>query len=251
MIILKSADELHKMWKAGQVVWQVHAWLRDAVRPGVTTQQLDELAREKFRLLKAVPSFLGYHGFPGSICTSVNEQVVHGIPGERRLEEGDIISIDIGAIVDGYHADAARTWPVGKVSSKAQTLIEDTAIALECGIDAARIGNRLSDIGAAIEAYALGKGYGVVREYVGHGIGTSMHEAPQVPNYGPGGRGPRLKAGMTLAIEPMLNVGGERVRVLEDQWTVVTEDGSLSAHYEDTVAVTPDGPWILTRRQDE
>lgn len=251
MIILKTASELQKMWKAGQVVRQVHQWLRDAIKPGVTTRELDELAREKFQLLGAIPSFLGYHGFPGSICTSVNEQVVHGIPGERRLEEGDIISIDVGAIVDGYHSDAARTWPVGEVSPEALALIEHTKMALEHGIQAARIGNRLSDIGAAIEAYALSKGYGVVREFVGHGIGTSMHEDPQVPNYGPAGRGPRLKAGMTLAIEPMLNAGGERVRVLEDQWTVVTADGSLSAHYEDTIAVTPDGPWILTRGEDE
>lgn len=251
MIILKTAEELQKMWRAGQALRQVHEWVRDAIRPGVTTRELDELAREKFRLLGAIPSFLGYHGFPASICTSVNEQVVHGIPGDRRLEEGDIISIDIGAIVDGWHADAARTWPVGNISPVAQKLIEDTATALERGIEAARLGNRLSDIGAAIEAFALEKGYGVVREYVGHGIGMSMHEAPQVPNYGPPGRGPRLKAGMTLAIEPMLNAGGERVRVLDDQWTVVTEDGSLSAHYEDTVAITPDGPWILTRKEDE
>ncbi|NLV92209.1 MAG: type I methionyl aminopeptidase [Firmicutes bacterium] len=247
MIILKSRNELEKMWKAGQVVAQVHEWLREALRPGITTRQLDELAETKLRELGAIPSFLGYGGFPGSACISVNEEVVHGIPGDRVLEEGDIVSIDVGGIVDGYHGDAARTWPVGEVSEEAQRLIADTEAALELAIEQARIGNRLSDIGAAVQTYAEARGYGVVRDFVGHGIGRSMHEAPQIPNYGLPGRGPRLKAGMTLAIEPMLNLGTHKVRVLENKWTVVTEDGALSAHYEDTVAITVDGPWILTR----
>lgn len=250
MIILKSDTELQRMWKAGQVVAQVHQWLRDAMRPGITTKQLDELAESKLRQLGAIPSFLGYGGFPASICISINEQVVHGIPGDRVLEDGDVVSIDVGAILEGYHGDAARTWPVGKVTSEAERLIADTKHALEVGIERAVVGNRLSDIGASIQEYAEARGYGVVRDFVGHGIGRSMHEAPQIPNYGPPGRGPRLKAGMTLALEPMLNLGTHQVRVLEDKWTVVTADGSLSAHYEDTVAVTPDGPWVLTRRAD-
>ncbi len=251
MIILKSDAELEKMWKAGQVVAEVHEWLRDAIRPGITTKQIDELAETKLRGLGAIPSFLGYGGFPGSACVSVNEQVVHGIPGDRILREGDIVSIDVGAIVDGYQGDAARTWPVGEVADQAKRLIADTKQALEIGIAHARVGNRLSDIGASIQEYAEPKGYGVVRDFVGHGIGRAMHEAPQIPNYGPPGRGPRLKAGMTLALEPMLNLGTHEVIVLEDKWTVITADRSLSAHWEDTVAVTPDGPWILTRREDQ
>ncbi len=246
MIVLKSPAEIRQMRAAGRVVALTLEALGEAVRPGVTTAQLDRLAQELLDRHGAISAFKGYRGYPACICTSVGSVVVHGIPGPRVLEEGEIIGIDVGAIVDGYYGDAARTFPVGQVSALAQRLLQVTEEALYKGIARARPGNRLSDISHAIQAYVEAAGFSVVREFVGHGIGRQMHEEPQVPNLGPPGRGPRLKAGMTLAIEPMVNAGRPEVMLLDDQWTVVTRDGSLSAHFEHTVAITPDGPEILT-----
>ncbi|HHW13919.1 MAG TPA: type I methionyl aminopeptidase, partial [Firmicutes bacterium] len=227
------------------------ARLGELVAPGVTTGELDRFAEEFFRSRGAVPAFKGYNGFPASICTSVNEQVVHGIPGSRVLQAGDIISIDAGAIVDGFYGDSAATFPVGEVDAEAERLLAATREALARGIAQARVGNRLSDISHAVQAWVEAQGFSVVREYVGHGIGRAMHEAPAIPNYGPPGRGPRLKAGMVLAIEPMVNAGGYEVATEDDQWTVVTVDGRLSAHFEHTVAVTGDGPLILTALEED
>ncbi|MBC7346153.1 MAG: type I methionyl aminopeptidase [Clostridia bacterium] len=246
MIILKSERELAVMREAGRIVAQTLALLQRVVAPGVTTQELNDLAESYIRQKGAYPSFKGYRGFPASICASINEEVVHGIPGLRRLAEGDIISIDIGAILDGYHGDAALTIPVGRVKPEVERLLQVTREALWLGIEQARIGRRLSDISHAIQTHAERNGYSVVREFVGHGIGRTMHEEPQVPNYGQPGRGPRLVAGMTLAIEPMINCGRPEVKVLANGWTVVTRDGSYSAHFEHTVAITADGPKILT-----
>ncbi len=246
MITLKSAAELKRMRQAGKVVAATHELLSRIIRPGVTTTELDRAAEEFMRHVGAIPSFKGFRGFPASICTSVNEVVVHGIPDKRILAEGDIIGVDIGAIVDGFHGDAARTYPVGQVSQKAQKLMQVTEEALHEGIAQATIGKRLGDISHAIQVYVEKAGFSVVREFVGHGIGRTMHEPPEIPNFGPAGKGPRLRAGMTLAIEPMVNIGGAEVQVLPDQWTVVTCDAELSAHYEHTVAVTEDGPVILT-----
>lgn len=246
MIIIKTPEEIAKMRKAGRVVAQALEILDEMVKPGVRTIALDRAVEEFFSKVGAIPSFKGYHGFPASICASVNDVVVHGIPGEQVLVEGDIIGIDIGAIVDGYHGDAARTFPVGQISSEAQRLLTVTQEALYCGIKQAVVGNRLSDISHAVQAHVEAAGFSVVRDFVGHGIGRSMHELPQVPNYGKPGRGIRLKAGMTLAIEPMVNVGGYEVEILEDDWTVVTVDGKLSAHFEHTVAITENGPEVLT-----
>lgn len=253
MINLKSKRELDKMRRAGEVVALVHEKMADIIAPGITTRELDRIAEEIIRSKGAIPSFKGvpnpYGGidFPGSICVSVNEVVIHGIPNDYALKEGDIISIDVGAILDGYHGDAARTFAVGNISREARDLIFHTEEAFRRGMAQAVEGNRVSDISRAIQEYAESKGYGVVRDYVGHGIGTEMHEEPQVPNYVSREKGVRLSAGMTLAIEPMINMGTWRVRVLSDKWTVVTEDGKLSAHYENTLAVTPNGPEILTR----
>lgn len=246
MIVLKSNGELRRMRRAGLVVWRALELVREHVKPGVTTGHLNRLVEEMMAREGAVPSFKGYHGYPASICTSVDEQVVHGIPGDRILHEGQIVSVDIGAIVDGYHGDAARTFPVGAISAEAQRLLDVTWQALQEGIRQARVGNHLSDISHAIQTYAEAAGFSVVRDYVGHGIGRQMHEPPQIPNYGPPGMGPKLRAGMVLAIEPMVNAGTYEVRTLEDQWTVVTVDGALSAHFENTVAITPEGPAILT-----
>ncbi|HHV78039.1 MAG TPA: type I methionyl aminopeptidase [Firmicutes bacterium] len=246
MINIKSAEEIKAMRKAGRVVALMLQAVREAVRPGVTTAELDRLAEHVARSNGAVPAFKGFRGFPATLCTSVNEEVVHGIPGKRRLKEGDLISIDTGAVVDGYYGDAAITVPVGHVSELALRLISVTKTALEEGIRAARAGAHLSDISHAIQTVVEAAGFSVVRDYVGHGIGTTMWEEPQVPNYGPPGMGPILKAGMTLAIEPMVNAGSYEVTVRPDEWTVVTRDGSLSAHFEHSIVVTEDGAEILT-----
>ena len=246
MIIRKSPREIDLMRKAGRLVGHTLTVVCEAVRPGVRLLELDALAERTIRGAGGTPSFLGYHGFPASLCLSPNDRIVHGIPDGYVLVEGDILSIDCGAIVDGYHGDAAVTVPVGRVDPPAQRLMETTEQAMWAGIAQVRVGRRLSDIGHAVEQVAAGSGYGVVREYVGHGIGTRMHEEPQVPNYGRPGRGLRLEVGLVLAIEPMLNEGGPETEVLDDGWTVITRDGSRSAHFEHTVAVTPDGPEVLT-----
>lgn len=247
MIILKSPQEIEKISHACRVVAMTLIYLKDKVDPGVTTQELDRLAEEFMVKQGARPAFKGYRDFPCTICTSINEEVVHGIPSKKRLEEGDIIGIDVGAVVEGYFGDAAITFPVGKIAPKVQRLLEVTEQALYEGISRAYPGNRLSDISHAIQERAEAAGFGVVRDFVGHGIGKNLHEDPQVPNFGLPGQGPRLKEGMVLAIEPMINMGGAPVKVLEDNWTVVTQDGSLSAHFEHTISVTPQGPMILTK----
>lgn len=251
MIELKSREEVAVMRRAGRVVGEVLRLMGEMVAPGRSTADLDRAAEEFIRSRGGRPAFKGYNGFPATICASINEQVVHGIPGPRTLKEGDLISIDVGAIVDGFYGDAAATFPVGEVSPEARRLLATTKEALARGIAQVAPGNRLSDVSHAVQACAEEAGFSVVREYVGHGIGRTMHEAPAIPNYGPPGRGLRLKAGMTLAIEPMVNAGGYEVEVEEDDWTVVTRDGSLSAHFEHTVAVTPEGPLILTALEGE
>ncbi|MGQ9779026.1 MAG: type I methionyl aminopeptidase [Bacillota bacterium] len=246
-IVLKSAAELAKMRRAGRIVAEVLAVLREMIRPGLTTAALEARAVEVATKLGGIPSFKGYNGFPAALCVSVNEEVVHGIPGPRRLAEGDIVSLDFGAIYEGYHGDAAITVPVGEISAEAARLIRVTEEALALGIAAAREGNRLSAIGRAIQTHVEAAGFSVVRDLVGHGIGRAMHEPPQVPNYVAGFEyNPRLRRGMTLAIEPMVNAGGYQVRTLLDGWTVVTRDGSLSAHFEHTVVVTDGEPEIMT-----
>jgi len=247
MIILKSDRELQYMYEAGQIVAKTHQEVAKAVKPGVTTLELDRIAEEFITKCQAKPTFKNYCGFTGSICTSINEQVVHGIPSLRQLEFGDIISIDIGATYNGYVGDAAVTLPVGEIDEEAQRLIDVTKNSLMEGIKQAVVNNRLSDISYAIQTYAEGNAFTVVRDYVGHGVGKEMHEDPQIPNYGSPGRGPRLKQGMTLAIEPMVNVGTYEVETLLDNWTVVTKDSKLSAHFEHSIAITDDGPWILTK----
>jgi methionyl aminopeptidase len=244
--VRRSADELAKMRRAGKVVAEMHEKTRAAIRPGVTTAQLNEVARDVLERRGARSNFLGYNGFPAVICTSPNDMIVHGIPGDYVLDEGDIISIDCGAIIEGYHGDAAYTAPVGEVSPEARRLMEVTERSLWAGIAQMEVGHRLHEIGRAVEEVALEAGYGVVREYVGHAIGTAMHESPQVPNYWPGNPGPSLKSGMVFAVEPMINVGGEGTVLLEDGWSVVTADHSLSAHFEHTIAVTDDGPEVFT-----
>jgi methionyl aminopeptidase len=254
LIVLKSEAEIEKMRRAGQIVAEVLDEMREQVAPGVTTAELNEVAASIIRGHDATPSFLGYppgsaHPFPASICASVNEELVHGIPGPRALNEGDIISIDVGAILDGYHGDAAVTLPVGKVSPTTERLLEITEAALYEGLAAAKVGNRSGDISAAIQAYVEGQGYNVVREYTGHGIGRQMHEDPQVPNYGRPGQGVRLRAGMTVALEPMVLTGERYVRTLDDHWAVVSRDGKLTAHFEHTIAITDGAAEILTRRE--
>ncbi|MBU6422765.1 MAG: type I methionyl aminopeptidase [Chloroflexi bacterium] len=234
------------MRRAGAVVAEMLARCSAAVRPGITTGELDAIGAAVIREHGATSSFLGYYGYPATICTSVNDEIVHGIPGRRKLHEGDIVGIDVGAIVDGWHADAAVTVPVGKVKPEAARLIRVTEEALRRGIAAARPGNRLGDIGTAVQAFAEQNGYSVVRNYVGHGIGRAMHEAPQVPNYGTAGQGRPISPGLCIAIEPMLNGGDAATRVEADGWTVRTADGSLSAHFEHTLAVTEEGPVVLT-----
>jgi len=247
-IDIKSPQELAIMRKAGRIVAETLALLQQKIRPGITTAELDALAESAATRHGAVPSFKGYHGYPASLCVSINEEVVHGIPSPRRvLQEGEIVSLDYGVIFKGYHGDSAITVPVGKVSPVARRLIEVTEGALYAGIAQARAGRRLGDISWAIQSYVEGEGFSVVRQYVGHGIGRQMHEEPQVPNFGPPGRGRHLRPGTTLALEPMVNVGGYLTTVLDDDWTVATEDGSLSAHFEHTIAVTEGDPEILTR----
>jgi methionyl aminopeptidase len=247
-IEIKTPEELDRMRAAGLVVARTLRVLADAVAPGVTTAELDAVAAREIRDAGAEPSFLGYFGYPATICASVNEEIVHGIPSEeRRLRAGDIISIDCGAIVDGWHGDAAISLGVGEIDPADQALLDDCAVALWAGIAQARAGNRLGDISHAIERSVRGAGkYGLVREYTGHGIGTAMHMDPPVPNYGAAGAGPRLRDGMALAIEPMITRGGARTVELADGWTVVTLDGSRAAHFEHTVAITAAGPWVLT-----
>ena len=250
MISLKTARELALMREAGRIVAEVLARIEEAVAPGTTTLDLEAIAQEIIvDKYGAIPSFKGYRGFPGMVCTSVNEEIVHGIPGQRILNEGDIVSVDVGVIYNGYHGDAAITVGVGEISPESQRLMEVTAAALQVGVEAALSGNWTSDISKAIESHVESQGYSVVREYTGHGIGRQMHEDPQIPNYFDpriGGR-IRLRPGMTFALEPMVNVGGWQTRVLDDHWTVVTADGKRSAHYEHTVAVTKNGPEVLTR----
>ena len=246
MIILKSNREIKLMREAGRIVAMVLEEMKNSVRPGITTAELDEIAEKLIIKMGARPAFKGYNGFPGSICTSINEEVVHGIPGLAKVKDGDIISIDAGAEKEGYYGDAAVTLPVGDVDEAKLALIDATRGALMKGIDQAVVGNRLSDISHAVQAHAENLGFSVVRQYVGHGIGRNMHEEPKVPNYGPPGRGPRLVPGMVLAIEPMVNEGTYVVDTKDDGWTVVTQDAKNSAHFEHTVAITEDGPKILT-----
>jgi methionyl aminopeptidase len=250
MIIYKSAEEIERMRKAGRVVAGTIDRVVAAVRPGIATEELDAVAEAYIHEKGATPSFKGYKGYPASICVSINDEVVHGIPSPKRaLAEGDILSLDFGAIWEGFHADSALTMFVGDPpSAEAEKLVRVTEEALEAGISQIAPGARLSDIGAAVQQVAEGAGFSVVREYVGHGIGRSLHEDPQIPNYGEPGRGPLIKPGLVVAVEPMVNIGGWETRVLADDWTVVTEDGSLSAHFEHTIAVTEDGREVLTAR---
>jgi methionyl aminopeptidase len=250
VIICRSVTELEKMRAAGKLVGQVLTALAAQVAPGVTTGDLDAIAEGLIMDAGAIPAFKGYHGYPATICASVNEEVIHGIPsGTRVLKAGDVISIDVGASLAGYYGDSAVTLPVGPVSETAATLLRVTEESLYRAIEAVKPGGRVSDIGHAVQKHVESHGFSVVREFVGHGIGQQMHEEPQVPNYGDPGRGPRLAEGMVLAIEPMVNAGKPAVKVLSDGWTAVTRDRSLSAHFEHTVALTSDGPWILTARE--
>lgn len=251
MIVCKSSAELETMHRAGMIVWDVLNGLRDAVRPGVTTLELEKIAAQRTAEHGVRSAFKGYRGYPCVLCASVNQEVVHGIPSaSRRLKEGDIISLDFGVEVNGYYGDAAVTVPVGKVRPEVDQLLRVTRESLDHAIEKVRPGNRLSDISAAVQQWVEQHGFSVVRDFVGHGIGTKMHEEPNVPNFGEPGRGPRLEEGMVFAIEPMVNAGAPGVKVLEDKWTAVTTDGSYSAHFEHTVAVTSNGPWILTRPRD-
>jgi methionyl aminopeptidase len=242
----RNAEELRKMRLAGRVVAEMHEATRAAIAPGVTTKELNEVAADVIDRRGARSNFLNYHGFPAVICTSPNSMIVHGIPGDYTLKEGDIISVDCGAIVEGYHGDAAYTAAVGEITDEARRLLEVTERSLYAGIDQLVKGNRLHEVGRAVQQVAESAGFSVVREYVGHAIGTEMHETPQVPNYWPGTPGPTLKTGMVFAIEPMVNAKGPETELLEDGWSVVTADGGLSAHFEHTIAVTDDGPEIFT-----
>jgi methionyl aminopeptidase len=248
VIVRKSVAEIEIMREAGRISARALRLVGEAVRPGVTTLELDEIAEQAIREEGATPAFLGYHGFPATLCTSVDGQVVHGIPSASvRLAEGQVLSVDVGAVIGGYYGDNAATFAVGEVSCEAKKLLDTTRDSLEAGIAQCKAGKRLFDIGAAVQKVAEKGGYSVVREYVGHGIGREMHEDPNVPNYGKAGTGPRLEVGMVLAIEPMVNAGAADVESLDDGWTVVTRDGSLSAHFEHTVAITQRGPLVLTR----
>ena len=247
MIELKNANQLDRMRIAGRIVGETLALMRELARPGITTLELDRRAEEYIRAQGAVPAFKGYNGFPATLCTSVNEQVVHGIPSLRYLESGDIISIDCGALIDGYFGDAAVTLQIGEVGEDLQKLLRVTEESLLLGIAQAKLGNRLYDISHAVQTHVEANKFSVVRDYVGHGIGRAMHEDPQIPNFGKPGRGPRLEVGMALAIEPMVNMGTYEVQTLKDHWTVVTKDSRPSAHFEHTVAITENGPEILTR----
>lgn len=247
MVILKTKEELRLMQKAGSLTAAALHAGGAAVKPGATTKQVDKVIYDYITSRGGVPSFLGYGGFPASACISVNDEVIHGIPNGRVLKEGDIVSIDVGAIVDGYHGDSAYTFACGEISPNAKALLDATKLSLEKAISQAVVGNRIGDISYAVQATVEPLGYSVVRDYVGHGIGKNLHESPEVPNYGEKGRGPRLAAGMVIAIEPMINEGDYKVRVLSDDWTVVTVDKKLSAHFEHTVAITENGPVVLTK----
>ena len=246
MITLKSAHEIDLMRRAGKITAAARALAGEMVRPGVTTQEIDSAVEHFIRKQGAVPSFLHYNGYPASVCISVNDEVIHGIPGKRVLQEGDIVSVDVGAYMGGFHGDCAATFPCGTISPEAQDLINVTRQSFFEGIKFAREGCRLQDISAAIQTYVESHGYSIVREYVGHGVGSQMHEAPELPNYGPPGRGPRLLRGMTLAIEPMVNAGAAAIQVLSDGWTVKTLDGKWAGHYENTILITDGEPEILT-----
>jgi methionyl aminopeptidase len=248
MIVLKSKDEVSKMAEASRIVALALEELEKQIRPGMTTQDLDRIAEEVIRKEGGIPAFKGYREFPATLCVSINDEVVHGIPSDRKLEEGDIVGLDLGAVVDGYYGDSAITLGVGRVSEVAEKLIRVTEEALAEGIEMVRTENRISDIGHAVQKHVEAAGFSVVRDYVGHGIGRALHEDPQVPNFGSPGSGPRIREGMVLAIEPMVNAGGYQTRVLDDRWTVVTKDGSLSAHFEHTIAATDNGPVVLTKR---
>jgi methionyl aminopeptidase len=246
-IQIKTPEQIEAMRRAGLVVGQTLELMRSTVRAGLTTGELDAIAEDHIRSSGATPSFKGYHGFPGSICASVNEEVVHGIPGDRVLAEGDVVSIDCGAIVDGWHGDAAITVAVGQVPTEVTELMRVTEEAMWRGIAAARLGGRVTDISHAVESHVRGQGsYGILEDYVGHGIGSEMHQPPNVPNYGRPGRGPKLVRGLALAVEPMITLGSKETEVLADDWTVVTTDGSWAAHFEHTFTLTPDGAWVLT-----
>jgi methionyl aminopeptidase len=247
MILLKSPQELAKMEVANRIVAEILVGVKERVQPGIETRELDELAEEMCRQHKVAPAFKGYRGYPRSICVSVNEEIVHGIPGARRLKAGDLVSLDFGVQYQGYYGDAAVTVAVGEVDPRSRELLEVTEKSLYAGIDQARVSKRLSDISHAVQTVVEDAKFGVIREFVGHGIGRSLHEDPQIPNFGPPGRGPLLQAGMTLAIEPMTSMGAWQVRILDDGWTAVTQDGSYAAHFEHTVAVTENGPLILSR----
>ena len=246
MITIKSQREIELLKKAGNIVYQTHQYLKPLIKEGITTKELDKLAEDFIRSHDATPSFKGYEGFPSTLCTSINSEVVHGFPSDRKLKNGDIISIDIGACYKGYHGDSAWTYTVGEVDEKTKQLLEDTEKSLFVGLSQVKPGNRIGDIGYAIEEYAHKHNLGVVRELCGHGVGTSVHEDPEVPNYGIPNTGPRLKEGMVIAVEPMLTLGSPRVYLHDNNWTVDTQDGSLSAHFEHTVVVTKDGYQILT-----
>ena len=250
MIYKKSAEEIASMRRAGRIVADCLARLQEAVRPGITTKELDRIGEASIIDAGAVPSFKGYRGYPASICTSPNGVIVHGIPSDKKLEDGDIISLDVGAFYESFHADSAWTFPVGDISHEAAELLRVTEASLEAAIRACRPKARLGDIGHAVQTVAEAAGFAVVREYAGHGVGRALHEEPSIPNFGPPGRREVLAPGMTLAIEPMINAGGPETKVLSDQWTVVTADGSLSAHFEHTVAITESGHEVLTRSAD-
>ena len=247
MIVTKDRREIELMAEAGRIVALVHEKLKEVIVPGITTKQIDEICEKVIRDNNATPSFLHLYGFPNSVCTSINEVVVHGIPSDRKLEEGDIISVDVGACYKGYHGDSAWTYAVGKISDEAKRLMEVCEASLYAGLEQVKPGNRLSDISHAVQVYLEDHGCTTPLDYTGHGIGTEVHEDPAVPNYGQAGRGPRLKAGMTLAIEPMAHLGGCETEVLQDDWTVVTKDRSLAAHYEHTIVITDDGYEMLTK----
>lgn len=252
MIQLKNPQQIKEMREAGRITGEALLVARDSIREGISTYELDKIIRTYIEKCGAKPSFLGYHGFPGSACISINDEVIHGIPSKKRfLREGDVVKIDVGAFYKGYHGDAARTIPVGKVTEEAEKLIRVTRDSFFAGIEKLQVGNRLGDVGHAIDALVVANGFSTVKKYIGHGIGHDLHETPDVPNYGTEGRGTRLCAGMTLAIEPMVNVGVDSVKELSDGWTVKTADGKLSAHYENTVALTSDGVIVMTMLESD
>jgi methionyl aminopeptidase len=251
MIIYKSESEIQAIRKANQIVARILAELEERIRPGITTRELDRYAEKRTRELGAVPAFKGYRGYPASLCTSINAEIVHGIPSARKLQEGDIISLDFGTVLDGFYGDAAVTFPVGRISLEAETLIAVAKESFYRGMEKAVVGNRIGDISAAVQLYVESAGFSVIRNFVGHGIGFSLHEEPQVPNFGIPGHGPKIKPGMVLAIEPMIAAGDWDVEILDDNWTALTRDRSLSAHHEHTIAITREGPTILSALNEE